>query len=221
MSLFGALFGNRGPVFDDRIWLTEEAKTVDLTKQVEVERGSDMFPLIIHHFDDTGSYMEAALQKAGVLCCRVTNFSVIQAGDVSSWKKTGDAVIVNSNIVPSAVQRGEATRTKISGAKKVHVHLCEHHPALLRDTHVLNLDKFLPLDMHFTCYTGLDEPWFKGMGMDQIKEIMIRLGLDESVPLQHDMITRALLNAQKKMARRVRQEIPCVSCEEWVQRNLT
>jgi preprotein translocase subunit SecA len=48
-------------------------------------------------------------------------------------------------------------------------------------------------------YLGLDDPLMRMFGSDRIAGVMERLGMEDGVPIEHRMVTRAIENAQKKV----------------------
>ncbi|MFQ5508312.1 MAG: preprotein translocase subunit SecA [Leptospirillia bacterium] len=48
-------------------------------------------------------------------------------------------------------------------------------------------------------YLGLDDPLMRIFGSDRIAGVMEKLGMEDGVPIEHRMVTRAIENAQKKV----------------------
>lgn len=220
MSFFSKLFGKREPTFDERIWPTDAAKLADVVRGVRASAESGVFPLVVHHFEDTGASIEKALEGAKIRCRRVTDFDVVRAGNLGSWRTAGQAMILASSILPWEVRSGEPEPPNAPDALAAHLHLCEHHPTRSGDVHVLSLHRALGLASTPTCYTSLDEPWLHHFGTGRLQEVIVQLGLEETERLQHSMITKAVHKAQDRIARQITQEVPAATCAEWVRRNL-
>ncbi len=70
-------------------------------------------------------------------------------------------------------------------------------------------------------YTHLDAPLFKIFGSDRIKELMIKMGMNEDEPVNHSMITSAIIKAQEKIAKEYLTDMHSSSEEEWFRLNIT
>lgn len=220
MGIFSKLFGETAPVFDERIWLTDAAKVADLVQRVRGSSETGSYPLVVHHFEDTGASVESALKRADVSCRRFTDFAAVRTANVSSWRAGAQAMILDATLLPWEVRNGETHKSPGSDAPRADVHLVEHYPLPTGDAHVLNLLPALGLTGALTCYTSLDEPWLHHFGGARLREVITRLGLDESERLEHTMITKALHKAQDRISKQTPQEIPCATCGDWVRRNL-
>lgn len=68
--------------------------------------------------------------------------------------------------------------------------------------------------------SALDEPFFQLFGGDRLVKLMDSLGLEEGEAIGHKMITKAIQNAQKKIASKVKFEKMAASQKEWFSLNL-
>ena len=221
MGLFDSLFGKRGPKFCERLWLTTERKLADLTVQLVDNRIRRYYPMVVFHFPATGEVLCRVLESGNIAFRVVRDFREIRAGDVREWKKSASALIVPSEILASS--GGEVPRPKTSdpGRLPVGIHLVEHYPCAGRDETVLRLDDIWPMPIEFTCYTSLDEPWLRLFIGRWAQGLLGRMGLDEDGCMGSDSgMAKGIRRAQLKIARKVRQEQPCRSCEEWLLKNL-
>ncbi|MGE0589966.1 MAG: hypothetical protein AB7O48_15415 [Cyclobacteriaceae bacterium] len=92
----------------------------------------------------------------------------------------------------------------------------EHYP--LADTEQA-LFKKLGLS-NVPVLSALDEPFFQHFSGERMVTLMQRLGMNEDEIVAHSMITRAIKNAQKKIAQQVRSEKRATSQTEWYKVNL-
>jgi hypothetical protein len=92
----------------------------------------------------------------------------------------------------------------------------EHHPSTSVEQQV-----FLALGLTAVpVLSALDEPFFENFGGTGTIEMMRKLGMDENEALGHGMISKAIRNAQKKLAEKMKSDLPASSQREWIQRNL-
>jgi hypothetical protein len=139
---------------------------------------------------------------------------------VETWREVAPVIVFGSETLPFSVRQESGAPRKDALLPAVALHLAEHHPDPSRDNDVLNLDRVWGMELSFTCYTGLDEPWLRPFGIERVRKIMSMLGIDENTLLQSAHVTAALQSAREKLARQVHREEPCDSCEEWMRRNL-
>lgn len=69
-------------------------------------------------------------------------------------------------------------------------------------------------------YSSLDEPLFMHFGGEKIIGLLNKLGMKEDEPLENTLITKALHNAQEKIAAKVNLEQGALSQAEWFRKNL-
>lgn len=69
--------------------------------------------------------------------------------------------------------------------------------------------------------SSLDEPLFNQFGGDRVIELMKKLGMKEDEMIEHPMITKAIENAQHKLAQKVTFENVATSAKEWFERNFS
>jgi preprotein translocase subunit SecA len=68
--------------------------------------------------------------------------------------------------------------------------------------------------------SALDEPLFKRFGSDKIIQMMKQMGMSEKQSIEHDMISKAIQNAQDKIDHKIDIEQSARSQNDWLVRNL-
>jgi len=220
VGLFDSLFGKKPAEFRDRVWSTETGKFRDLAAQVAKDRERDVYPLVAFHFKQTGELVAESLRAAGVEFHAADDFEDMLAGDVETWREAAPVIVFSSEVLPFSVRQESGAPRKDALLPPVALHLAEHHPDPRRDTEVLNLDRAWGMEISFTCYTGLDEPWLRPFGIERVRKMMTMLGLSENDLLESAQITSALQRVREKLAGQVHREESCDSCEEWMRRNM-
>jgi preprotein translocase subunit SecA len=220
VGFFSKLFGKKGAEFRDRVWSSTAAKFRDLAAQVAKDRERDVYPLVAFHFKQTGELVAESLREAGVEFHAADDFEDMLAGDVETWREAAPVIVFSSEVLPFSVRQESGAPHKDALLPPVALHLAEHHPDPRRDNDVLNLDRVWGMAMSFTCYTGLDEPWLRPFNIERVREMLVKLGIDENTLLESALITSAMESAREKLAKQVHREEPCDSCEEWMRKNL-
>jgi len=92
----------------------------------------------------------------------------------------------------------------------------EHYP--LSDTEQQLFLKLGLAEAHVLC--ALDEPLFQQFKGERIVGLMKSMGMESDEIVGHPMVSKAIRNAQKKIAERIKVEIKASSPEEWFEANL-
>ena len=107
----------------------------------------------------------------------------------------------------------EVSPAHIAGKKVI---LAEHYPLHEKENNL-----FTKLGLaEVTVWSALDEPIFYRFGAEKIIQMMKQLGMKEDVPIEHNMISKAIRNAQDKIAAKVTLEQDARSQNDWLERNI-
>jgi hypothetical protein len=90
----------------------------------------------------------------------------------------------------------------------------EHYPLAEKEQQVFAA---LGADVHI--FSSLDEGFFKLFGGERISVLLDKIGMEENEGLSHSMITKAIRNAQDKIASKLTLEQSAGSMEEWMHKN--
>ena len=91
----------------------------------------------------------------------------------------------------------------------------EHYPLAAREQQLFS-------SFHknsITVYSSLDESFFKHFGGERISAMLGKMGLQENEAISHPMISKAIRNAQDKLAQKITIEQTAHSSDEWMHRN--
>jgi hypothetical protein len=91
----------------------------------------------------------------------------------------------------------------------------EHHPLLEKEKELVATWPVKTI----TFYNALDEAVFEPFGGEKIIGLMEKWGLKEDEAVEHSMISQSIINAQKKIAKKVTLEQAARSQKEWMERN--
>jgi len=220
MGIFEMIFGKKKPQFAERIWLTTQGKTNDLLSHLRSNAVRGLNSVVVTHFQDTQQSLLENLAKSGLTCHVIKSASQFPSGMPDVFNQKGQILVLASEAIPSFVTRAISSQPKSATLSPVSVNLIEHYPLMERDQRVLDLDMVWPMRLEFMCYTSLDEPWLSSFGVDRIRNMFPKLGMNKEEVLEHPMLIQSIQVAQKKLARQVIHEQICTSCPEWVRKNL-
>ncbi|HRH59013.1 MAG TPA: hypothetical protein PL045_00475 [Chitinophagaceae bacterium] len=147
-----------------------------------------------------------------------------------------EQLLSNSNTVfvawfyDTANELDEFLQSTVHAANKV-IMAKELNTALLRDASIIFVEHY-PLkekeEVLFTklqlkeaiVYSALDDAIFLRFGGENIQQLMIKMGMGESEPVEHALITASIKRAQQKISKKVTIEQSALSQSEWLKVNL-
>lgn len=92
----------------------------------------------------------------------------------------------------------------------------EHYPMLNKEVDFIkNWDK-----KNILVFSAMDEPLFKHFGSEKLIPLMKMMGMKESEVIEHSMVSKSIINGQKKIEDLVSIELPAYSQSEWMEKNL-
>ena len=214
------LFAEPQPEFAVRVWLTSEGKLADLADRVQLDSHSGVYPLVVFHFPATGDRLIQTLQDRGVTYRLVEAFRDIEVGDVDRWRRVADVLIFNSALLPWPANEQDAPVGKDDSLPAVSVHMAEPYPLTHRDRAVLALDRVWPMPMRFTCYSAMDDALIERFVSPRLRRLLGWLGVTPDECLEDPRLGKAIRRAQQDVEKKVINEYPCDSYEQWFRRNL-
>jgi hypothetical protein len=69
-------------------------------------------------------------------------------------------------------------------------------------------------------YSAIDEPLFKHFGSEKLVPLMKMMGMKEDEVIEHSMVSKSIINGQKKIEAQVSVEQSASSQGDWMERNL-
>ncbi len=93
--------------------------------------------------------------------------------------------------------------------------IAEHYPLRTREENLLQMNA-----SEVIVLSALEEPLFQYFGGSHLLELMQKIGAKEDEIIEHDMVKKAIANAQEKLAKKVLVENTAHSAEAWFQKNV-
>ena len=145
------------------------------------------------------------------------------------WKKDPNIVFVfwfdetldeaKSNIDPIIIDK-----IQFALAREVNHHLVPNRPVIFTEHYPLQKKEqelFQQLQLkEVKVLSALDEPLFKKFGADKIVQLVKQMGMGENDPLENQMISNAIKNAQQKLEKQVIIDHSAPSQRNWLEKNL-
>ncbi|MBK7433522.1 MAG: hypothetical protein IPI66_06195 [Chitinophagaceae bacterium] len=119
---------------------------------------------------------------------------------------------------------GDISENRVIEARSFHSAMLHDKKAVFAEHHPLH-EKERSLvsgweQKDILVFSALEEPLFSAFGGEKIISLMKQLGMKEDEPIEHPMVSRSILNAQEKIAKKVIAERPAHSPSEWMTLNL-
>ena len=127
--------------------------------------------------------------------------------------RKADEYYGRETVKPEMISARAAKHTNLTGSNII---FAEHFPIAEKEQELFGR---LKLDRP-EVWSALDEPLFLHFGGEKIAALMKQLGLSETQFVEHTMISKAIINAQEKIASKVKFEQYASSVEEWLKKNI-
>ena len=107
----------------------------------------------------------------------------------------------------------ETNSIRVSGKKVI---VAEHFPLFQTE-----IDFFNKINLPVVqVWSALDEPLFSRFGGEKIIQLMKQLGMKEDEMVEHNMISKAIRNAQDKISKKVIIPQSARSQQNWLEKNM-
>lgn len=105
-------------------------------------------------------------------------------------------------------------------SKEFEVLFAEHYPLNEPEEEVLHKISNISLRAKAYAYTDFEDDLLRKFGGDRILEMMKKMGFNENESISHNLVSKAIKEAKKKIGEKVRYEQQANSSQEWFARNL-
>jgi len=106
------------------------------------------------------------------------------------------------------------------GKQAVNFLFVEHYPIYSKEEALLyKIDSLTTYNAVILFFVSLDEPLLQVFGSDNIKVMMQRLGLTETECIEHSWVTKSIVNAQKKIEKKISSDNEAQSQDAWFKKN--
>ena len=198
--------------YEEIVWADAGRKLNGVCREAEEARRAGLNVLVVAHFEGTLSAAAAALRERGIEHRSGSSL------EPSSLCGAGASVWL---ALAAHLRKPEPHASAAAGgSERLRVVVAEHHPLASRDRAIVEAVRALPCAARVTFHAALTDPLFSRFGGERILGLMKRMGLDESEPVSHPLISGAVRKAQEKIEKKVHGELPVSSAEVWFKYNL-
>ncbi len=198
MGVFDFLFGNKREttvqVFDDRIWLSQNAKIGGINQQIRQHTDSAVIVLVAH-FEET-------LQ---------------QVRSINAGHNTDTPV---SLILAEDLTSNFASKLNTEQTSTVNLIVTERHPLKSADDAIMAFAEGLPCRCNVTYHLSLEDPLIKRFIGGFVEKMLENLGMKEDEPIESQLVSRRIKAAQKKNEQQAFGNSRAFSAAEWLELNM-
>jgi len=211
--MFSLFRKDKTPTFKttDKIWKTEEGslKGLLMMAMMRIQHQGSCFIL---------TFFEEDSQKLGAFMnANQINFTTIDESSSLEDMRATSIYLLNDKSLLSTVVNDLLNRN--AGSFNGEILLPGHYPLLSVEEKLLT--KLAGMGyLKFTFCLSFDDPTLKLFTAHNILPLLEKLGLDEHEAIEHDMVSRSLKNARKKIEGKVKTEIKAKSMKEWFALNV-
>ncbi len=189
----------RGKQFTHHVYLNRAGKFRMMVEDINSVSSVERKALLVYYFEETRIIIEQLLNAAGL------PYSSANTPDNKVLLVKADQLVsILSNPKNTCVQAFISEIYPISGKDDLMLETIQH---------------YLP-NVSVAFYTSLDSPIMKLFGGDKNQNLMLQMGLSENEKIEHAMVTKSILRAQKKIKEKVQFEKPANSKQEWIELNV-
>jgi hypothetical protein len=206
MGLFSSSKADR-PSPADKVWKTRDACLKGAATQALLAARESKIPIVVTFFEESHQRFIDFLTKSGVPFREASSF-----GDID--------VLENKNTI--AVLRANATAfaTGIHKEVKAAILLLGRYPLPDVENRVIeSLATHFPGSSMSFCLS-LDDAFFEIFGSNNLSPMMESLGMKDDEFVEHKLVSKAIRNAQEKLARNILAEVKAHSEKEWMEKNI-
>ena len=218
--MFGKLFSKKREATrnPDKIWRTGERKRADIVRIAKEAAVQQMQVVLVAHFRETFTKYQGALQEAGIHA-RSFSSSIdrLTAKSLFVRPSAGAVALFLASALPESAATEEAPA---DSDVRVQFIVVERYPLPTPDRRVEALADTVPHDTEIEFHGAFDEPLFRMFGAERLLHILDQLGVASDECISHAAVSKAVHNAQEKIAEKVLVESPAASVEEWMKLNI-
>jgi hypothetical protein len=164
----------------------------------------------------------AARERAVVRACQAGPTLVLAFFDETLERLTKE--LTAAGCAPDATRVLERADRLAQVPPNAAVVIAERHPLAGFVRSLATRVRALSPTAHVVCWSALDDPLMLEFGGQQLSSLMEKLGLPPDEPIRHEMLSKSIANAAKKVEERIgagaSRLAPARSMAEWMKLNL-
>jgi len=213
MTLFGKK--PKAQRLEDKIWFSSHFKRHSILTESEKLVNEGEYVFLVTFFSDAQEQLILQLKREN------KKFKLIENATYSNLKddETGRIFVLKAEIFDHSIVMNSVLNSL--DEDPINFIFFEHYPTFSKEEKVLKqIEELTKTSCKICFYASLDESILHYFGGDNIIDMVKRLGMSEHECISHSLITKSILNAQKKIEKSISQDFSAYSQEEWFRINL-
>jgi len=212
MGIF-SLFGRKSKLETeiDGVWMTQSAKYAVIRSEAEAQ-SREALVVVLAHFEEIRREVEQVLNGLpGVTILT----SESQLTSQLARPAAGVICVALARMMPSlAIELNEGVQDRVSFL------VAERYPLRERDDVIKKSAGTMPWRCSLKFYMSLDDPVLAQFGVEQLRDLLVQLGMAESDEISNPTVDRAVARAQKKFKKNASGDLETESPEAWFEFNI-
>jgi preprotein translocase subunit SecA len=201
----------------DKIWLTRTAKRREVCRELQEHLAAAQPVLLLAHFP--ASLAEIRQELLGVGIPHHVTAGPIAARHVSQHANRGTECLIQLGLVKQ-LHSDPLSDKDVKEPGLIHLLITERHFLRKNDEVITDFAETLRCPSAVTFYLSLEDPLMKTFAGEWIKQVLQRMGMEESSAIESRLLTRRVRKAQDKIAKRAEEVGEADSAEEWLRLNV-
>jgi preprotein translocase subunit SecA len=201
----------------DRVWMNQEAKFQGLCKEIQGQLEATPVILVVAHFPLTLARLRQVFEQNNLPF-------VIQERRLSPedfLRPVNAANLPTIMLVQAdALTPDELPKPVVDGLSSLSIVVAERHFLPASDERIMAFVRSLGRRCRLCFHSSLQDPLMQAFAGEWVGQVLGRLGMKESEPIESAMVSRRIQIAQAKFAKQVTDERKANSAEEWLQWNV-
>jgi len=191
----------------DRVWMTTEMKYNKLAADAKSNMAAGKLVFVASYFENSEAAVASILKN--------TSTEYIKVHDALSCDQA------KINILEVRTLQSEFFITRLRQTNyEIVVLFSEHYPLFGTENSIISSMRILGTKCSYCFYVAFDEPLLQKFGAEKILALLSKLGMEKDEMISHPLISKAIVNIQKKIESEITNEMRANSVEEWFDRNL-
>ena len=196
---------------EDKVWFDEATKLTELCNEIAAHRESLRRVVVLSHFESTLAKLAAMLRERDITVDQFSSLNSVElcsSGPGKIWLGVARSFRATEPI------------SNVNQSGSLEILVAEHHPLQSHDQAIIDAAGKLACQVRLCFYIALDDPLMEHFGVEQIKALLERLGMDRGECISNRMINSAIRNAQESIESKVGREVATQSPTDWFKYNL-
>ncbi len=198
----------------DCMWLTSAARNRGVCRAIKEAADDTPLILVAAHFPASLEEFQTSLTEAGIEHDRLDRPFTASQLDGRSNRSSRVLLTLCRQLQPDPFPNPSLAQEPIL------ILVGERHFLRKHDDAVLAFAESLSRPCVVTFHLSLEDPLLRPIGGEWVQGVLLHLGATEQAPIESEMISRRIPDAQVRFARYAEDEKEADSAEEWLQLNV-